>query len=151
MDMRTPSAAAGPLFSDGYKRWLLTLLLLIQIFNIMDRIVMSTLGQAIKIDLRITDFQLGILQGLAFSVLYAVLGLPGGAAGRTDAAHGDHLGRDRHLVGDDGAVRAGREFHAVPHLPDRRRGRRYRVRPAGRLAAGRSFPAGEARLGPCPS
>jgi predicted MFS family arabinose efflux permease len=44
--------------------------------NFMDRSVVGTLAQAIKLDLKVTDSQLGLLQGFAFVVLYCVMGLP---------------------------------------------------------------------------
>jgi predicted MFS family arabinose efflux permease len=71
MDGRTTE-----LFSRGYRAWLLTLLLLIWAFNFADRFVIATLSQAIKLDLGISDFQIGLLQGLGFAVLYTALGLP---------------------------------------------------------------------------
>jgi MFS family permease len=49
---------------------------LVATFNFADRAVFAVLAQQIKIDLSLSDFQLGILQGLAFSLLYAFLGLP---------------------------------------------------------------------------
>ena len=65
-----------PLFSKGYVRWLLFLLFLITTSASMDRTILAALGQAIKQDLRITDFQLGMLGGLSFAVFYALAGLP---------------------------------------------------------------------------
>jgi MFS family permease len=44
--------------------------------NFMDRSVVGTLAQPIKLDLLLTDGQLGLLQGFAFVVLYCVAGLP---------------------------------------------------------------------------
>src|SRR5262249_38378940 len=54
----------------------LGLLLLIYTFNFIDRSILATLGQAIKLDLRISDAQLGLLQGLAFAIFYTALGVP---------------------------------------------------------------------------
>jgi MFS family permease len=45
-------------------------------FNFIDRTIISTIGQAIKTDLKISDTQLGLLGGLYFALLYTVLGLP---------------------------------------------------------------------------
>lgn len=72
--MRTARAAA-----DGrsvYGRPLLWMLSLAYACNFMDRSVVGTLAQAIKVDLLLTDGQLGLLQGFAFVVLYCVAGLP---------------------------------------------------------------------------
>ena len=44
--------------------------------NFADRAVFSALAQTIKADLRLTDLQLGLLQGLVFALLYALVGLP---------------------------------------------------------------------------
>lgn len=52
------------------------LLVLVYTFNFIDRTIVATLGQAIKVDLRITDAQLGLLQGLAFAIFYTTLGIP---------------------------------------------------------------------------
>lgn len=63
-------------FSKGYRAWLIFLLFAINTFNFADRQVLSTLAEAVKRDLAITDFQLGLLQGLGFALLYSILGLP---------------------------------------------------------------------------
>ena len=52
------------------------LLMLVYTFNFIDRMIIVTLGQAIKVDLQITDAQLGLLQGLAFAVFFTTLGIP---------------------------------------------------------------------------
>lgn len=65
-----------PLFSEGYKQTVLWLLVLAYTFNFIDRTIISTIGQAIKVDLKLTDTQLGLLGGLAFALLYTTLGIP---------------------------------------------------------------------------
>jgi MFS family permease len=70
------SRARKPLFSPGYKTLVLTFLLLAYTFNFIDRTIVATIGQAIKVDLKITDTQLGLLGGLSFAVLYTLLGIP---------------------------------------------------------------------------
>jgi MFS family permease len=45
-------------------------------FNAADRSIVSVIGQAMKVDLRLTDTQLGALAGTAFAALYAVSGIP---------------------------------------------------------------------------
>jgi len=75
------SAAAGdasshPLLSRRYKTWLVVVLLVVSTFNFADRAVLSVLAQSIKEDLRFTDADLGMLQGLGFAILYSILGLP---------------------------------------------------------------------------
>ncbi len=44
--------------------------------NFVDRTIIASIGQAIKIDLQLTDTQLGLLGGLYFALLYTLLGLP---------------------------------------------------------------------------
>ena len=70
------TTAERPIYSAGYVRWLLLLLFLVNCSASMDRTIIASLGQYIKKDLRISDFQLGILGGLSFAVFYAVMGLP---------------------------------------------------------------------------
>ena len=55
---------------------MLAFLLLAYTFNFIDRTIIATIGQAIKVDLKITDTQLGLLGGLSFAVLYTLLGIP---------------------------------------------------------------------------
>lgn len=72
--------AAGPLtpppLTKGARRYALGLLLVIYIFNFLDRQVVNILAEPIKVDLGLSDTQLGLLTGLAFAAFYTVLGLP---------------------------------------------------------------------------
>jgi len=61
---------------EGSRRAALGLLVLAYASNFVDRTIVNTIGQAIKEDLRLTDTELGLLGGLAFAVLYTVLGVP---------------------------------------------------------------------------
>lgn len=54
----------------------LTLLTLTYFFSYMDRQILAILQEAIKKDLKLEDWQLGLLAGLAFAVFYATLGIP---------------------------------------------------------------------------
>jgi MFS family permease len=67
---------AQPLYSKGYKAAVLGLLLATYTFNFIDRTIIATIGQAIKVDLKLTDTQLGLLGGLYFALLYTLLGIP---------------------------------------------------------------------------
>lgn len=69
-------AAAKPVYSNGYKATVLGMLVAAYTFNFIDRTIISTIGQAIKVDLSLTDTQLGLLGGLYFALLYTVLGIP---------------------------------------------------------------------------
>lgn len=69
-------AGARPLFSERYTRWALVLLMFVYTSNFIDRTILATLGQPIKVDLKISDADLGLLQGFAFAIFYTVLGIP---------------------------------------------------------------------------
>ena len=71
-----PGVSVRPAFSEGYTRGALIILMLIYASNFIDRTIINTLGQPIKVDLKISDGQLGLLQGFAFAIFYTVLGLP---------------------------------------------------------------------------
>ena len=51
-------------------------LVLAFIFSFIDRIVIALLVEPIKADLGISDFDIGLLQGFAFALFYALLGIP---------------------------------------------------------------------------
>ena len=65
-----------PELKGTYRSTILALLVLVYTFNFIDRMIVATLGQAIKVDLQITDAQLGLLQGLAFAIFFTTLGIP---------------------------------------------------------------------------
>ena len=70
------TVAVRPTYSPGYKRLVLALLVTAYTFNFIDRTIIATIGQAIKVDLKISDTQLGLLGGLYFALLYTILGIP---------------------------------------------------------------------------
>jgi MFS transporter, Spinster family, sphingosine-1-phosphate transporter len=45
-------------------------------FNLVDRLALGILLQDIKIDLSLSDTQLGLLTGIAFALFYSILGIP---------------------------------------------------------------------------
>lgn len=59
-----------------WRHWPLVLLLAISTCAFIDRAILNTVGQAVKDDLALSDLQLGLLGGAAFSILYATLGVP---------------------------------------------------------------------------
>lgn len=61
---------------QNYKRYLLSVLLLILAFNYVDRFALGLLLQDIKDDLDVSDTQLGLLSGIAFALFYSVVGIP---------------------------------------------------------------------------
>lgn len=60
----------------GSERWFVVLLGLIYMMNFVDRTIISIAGEAIRRDLNLSDLQLGLLGGFAFSLFYAALGIP---------------------------------------------------------------------------
>jgi predicted MFS family arabinose efflux permease len=63
-------------YSAAYKRSVVLLLMTAYTFNAMDRSIISIVGQSMKLDLRLTDTELGLLGGTAFALLYAFGGIP---------------------------------------------------------------------------
>ncbi|MBC2777025.1 spinster family MFS transporter [Parasphingopyxis marina] len=70
------SAAATDLLSKGYKAKLLTILMMVCALNLTDRLLVPVLAEPIKLDLELSDTQLGLLTGLGFGLVYTALGLP---------------------------------------------------------------------------
>ncbi len=68
-----PSVAS---FSKSYQRWLLFVLMLVCTINYADRSVVASVAEPLRRELGIGDFQLGLLQGLSFALLYSILGIP---------------------------------------------------------------------------
>lgn len=62
--------------SPHYRRYFLAVFVAMTAFAYTDRVLMSTLGQAIKTDLDLSDTQLGMLGGLAIAVFYAIFAIP---------------------------------------------------------------------------
>ncbi|MEC7663784.1 MAG: MFS transporter [Pseudomonadota bacterium] len=63
-------------FSNGYRYYALTVLVIGYVVNFVDRQILAVLLEPIRKDLFFNDFQLGLLGGLAFAVFYATLGIP---------------------------------------------------------------------------
>jgi MFS family permease len=73
----TEPAEPPPIQSGGpYAHLVLAVLVLVYVFNFIDRNILSILAEDIKADLDITDAQMGFLYGTAFAVFYAVFGIP---------------------------------------------------------------------------
>ena len=59
-----------------YARYVLGVLVIVYIFNFIDRQILSILAEEIKADLGLSDADIGFLYGTAFAVFYAVFGIP---------------------------------------------------------------------------
>jgi len=70
------SATGTAAFSRKYRAWLLFVLALTNALNLADRQSLAASAQAIKLDLALSDAQMGLVQGLAFAIFYSMLALP---------------------------------------------------------------------------
>ena len=62
--------------SERYARYVLGVLVLVYVFNFLDRQILAILAERIRSDLGIGDAELGFLYGTAFAVFFAVFGIP---------------------------------------------------------------------------
>jgi MFS family permease len=67
-----------PLLSGRYRVRFVGILFLVCFLNLADRTVFSVVAPMIRVELKLSDTQLGMLQGLAFALLYGGLGIPVG-------------------------------------------------------------------------
>jgi predicted MFS family arabinose efflux permease len=68
---RTASAV-----TERYRTYVLVMLVVVYVFNFLDRQIVTILAEPIKNDLGLSDTQIGLMTGLAFAVFYTVLGIP---------------------------------------------------------------------------
>ncbi|MCH2334038.1 MAG: MFS transporter [Pseudomonadales bacterium] len=59
-----------------YAHYVLMVLVIVYVFNFIDRQILSILAESIKADLGVSDAQIGFLYGTVFAVFYAVFGIP---------------------------------------------------------------------------
>jgi MFS family permease len=71
-----PGPAAGQAEGERYRAYALGMLLLIYVFNFVDRSILAILLEPIKREFQPSDTALGILSGIAFAVIYSTLGIP---------------------------------------------------------------------------
>jgi MFS family permease len=62
--------------TKGYRSYVLGALLLVYIFNFIDRTIINILTEPIKTSFGLEDWQMGLLGGPAFAVLYTFIGIP---------------------------------------------------------------------------
>lgn len=78
----TPDRPATPHARQGWRLWtptqiyILLLLMLLNMSNYLDRGIIAILQEPIKQDLQLADWQLGMISGPAFAILYSVAGVP---------------------------------------------------------------------------
>ncbi|MCP5181756.1 MAG: MFS transporter [Pseudomonadales bacterium] len=71
-DSTRPPAKTG----GAYAHYVLIVLVIVYVFNFIDRNILSILSEEIQRDLGVTDAQMGFLYGTVFAVFYAVFGIP---------------------------------------------------------------------------
>jgi MFS family permease len=74
--MATQSSETSAYPTSAVAWYSVVVLMLMYVFSFIDRTIISLLVGPMKRDLHITDVQIGLLQGLAFALLYTFLGLP---------------------------------------------------------------------------
>jgi predicted MFS family arabinose efflux permease len=65
-----------PEFTRAYRTWMLFMLMLMNALNLADRQGLAAIAPALKRDLRLSDTELGVVQGLGFAIFYTLMGLP---------------------------------------------------------------------------
>ena len=63
-------------YSASYKRFVLVMLTIVYAFNFIDRQILVILQEPIKLEMGLSDAQLGLLSGFTFAVIYVTAGIP---------------------------------------------------------------------------
>ena len=71
-----PSESTAAPVSTAYRRYVLVLLTLVYALNFIDRQILVILQESIKVDMDLSDSQLGLLTGFAFAIFYVSVGIP---------------------------------------------------------------------------
>ena len=71
-----PPEIVNPYASKKTRNYALGLLTVVYSFNFIDRQLLSILQESIKVDLSLSDSQLGLLTGFAFALFYVTAGIP---------------------------------------------------------------------------
>jgi predicted MFS family arabinose efflux permease len=74
MDNSQVATAAKPTITNP--KLLLWILMIVYVFNFLDRQIVNILAEPISRDLNLSDTQIGLLTGLAFALFYTLLGIP---------------------------------------------------------------------------
>ena len=75
MSTAIPASPAAPI-STARANVVLAMLLVVYIFNFLDRMILSILAAPIQADLGLSDGEMGLLGGIAFAALYSTLAVP---------------------------------------------------------------------------
>ena len=74
--MSDKSDTGKPRLGGWYSHYVLFVLVIVYVFNFIDRNILSILSQDIQADLGVSDSEMGFLYGTVFAVFYAVFGIP---------------------------------------------------------------------------
>ncbi len=74
--MENSSSKEQGAFSVAYRYYALGLLVVVYVFNFIDRSILGILVEPIKRDLGVNDTMMGFLGGIAFATFYTFLGIP---------------------------------------------------------------------------
>jgi predicted MFS family arabinose efflux permease len=74
--MATQTTTSGGFGTSNYRAYALGVLLLIYVFEVIDRILLSMVQEQVRKELTLSDFDLGLLGGPAFVVLYVLSTVP---------------------------------------------------------------------------
>ncbi len=76
----TETSATAPAFqgygTKAYRAYVLFVFVIIYTFNFIDRLLISIVQEPIKAEFGVSNFQLGLLGGPVFAILYTLLGIP---------------------------------------------------------------------------
>ena len=62
--------------TNGYRNYVLFLMVVVYVVNFIDRQIFSILIEPIRADIHLSDTQLGLLGGIAFALFYTLAGIP---------------------------------------------------------------------------
>jgi len=76
LDKGAGDGEKGPKLGGAYAHYVLIVLVIVYVFNFIDRNILSILSQDIQADLGVSDAQMGFLYGTVFAVFYSIFGIP---------------------------------------------------------------------------
>jgi len=68
--------SSKPVASGRYRNYVLILLMVVYVFNFIDRQILVILQESIKTDMGLSDSQLALLSGFSFAIFYVTCGIP---------------------------------------------------------------------------
>ena len=76
MAFLSPSKITTMEHARKHRTWALWIMVIVYIFNFIDRQIVNILQEDIKADLGLLDWQLGTMTGLTFAIVYCTFGIP---------------------------------------------------------------------------